>query len=73
MTSAAGDNRRGRSARRALLLGLVLIALAVASYATTYGPRGTMTSVALAAMAAYALAALGAVAVTVAVVLTLRR
>ena len=59
--------------RRLALIGMVLVAFAALAWATTYGPPGTMTSVALGAMAAYALAAAGAVVLLVALVLRLRR
>ncbi len=59
----------GRLAR----IGVVLITLGVLAYASTYGPWGTLTSVALSAMAAYALSVLGGVALLTALALILRR
>ena len=59
--------------RRLALIGMVLVALGALAWATTYGPPGTMTSIALAAMAAYALAAAGTVVLLVALALRLRR
>ena len=59
--------------RRVSVVGVVLLVLAALSWAATYGPPGTMTSIALAAMAAFALAGAGVVVLLVALVLHLRR
>lgn len=59
--------------RRVTVVGVVLLVLAALAWATTYGPPGTMTSIALAAMAAFALAGAGVVVLLVALVLHLRR
>lgn len=69
MTAIASEGR----ARRAARVGGVLVVLAALAWATTYGPPGTMTSIALAAMAAFTLAAVGLVFLLVALVLHLRR
>lgn len=69
MTVGAGGGRE----RRASVVGVVLLALAGLAWITTYGPPGTMTSIALAAMAAVALATAGVVVLLVALVLHLRR
>ncbi len=72
MTPTDSTPRRDPSPRL-LRLGFVLLALAATAWATTYGPPGTMTSVALGAMAAYALAVVGLLVMATAYVLRLRR
>lgn len=69
MTRAVNEGRERRAAR----VGVVLLVLAALAWATTYGPPGTLTSIALAAMSAYALAAAGIVFLLVALALRLRR
>jgi hypothetical protein len=59
--------------QRLTRVGLVLLVLAALAWATTYGPPGTLTSVALGAMAAYALAAVGSVLLVTALFLRARR
>ena len=58
--------------RRAFRWGLILLVLAGLAYASTLGPPGTLTSIALGALAAYALAGAGVVLLLAALVLRLR-
>ncbi len=71
--TSTGRIRRAEPSQRLTRFGLALLALAAIAWATTYGPPGTLTSIALGALAAYVLAFVGSVVLTTALVLRLRR